>query len=303
MSSSWWDAWGDFPWIVRFGGIVLVATVAHVAVLGVRAIGRAILESRARSRAKVATLTAFASSTLVFIIYFVAIGALLREFGISLAAYLASASIVGLAVSFGSQGVVQDVITGLTLVLSDLIDVGDMVEVGGQVGIVESVGIRFTVLVNFSGAHVSIPNRTIGNVVNFPRGYVRAYVDARLPADPARRDEAEARLRAIARSAYEQFPGILLAPASVLGREETSTGDAYFRLKFRIWPGQGAVVEGPVRQRVVRSLQELDGSYSDWMVAVHYRAEPHSGDPDRRLPKPSAVLARLSDLDTSRHSG
>ncbi len=63
---------------------------------------------------------------------------------LSLKTYLASASIMGLAIGFGSQGLVQDVVTGVTLVFSDLIDVGEMVEISGQTGIVRSIGMRFT---------------------------------------------------------------------------------------------------------------------------------------------------------------
>jgi small conductance mechanosensitive channel len=97
--------------------------------------------------------------------YFVAVGLVLKEFGISLTAYFASATIIGLAVGFGSQGLVQDVVNGLTVVFSDLFDVGDMVEIAGQTGFVQKIGIRFTVLNNFMGAEVFIPNRTIANVV------------------------------------------------------------------------------------------------------------------------------------------
>jgi small-conductance mechanosensitive channel len=58
---------------------------------------------------------------------FFAVGFILREFGVSLTAYLAAASVVGLAIGFGSQSVIQDVIAGLTFIFSKLIDVGDLV--------------------------------------------------------------------------------------------------------------------------------------------------------------------------------
>src|SRR5690606_22150626 len=56
--------------------------------------------------------------------------------------YFASASVIALAIGFGSQGIVQDVVTGLTLIFSDLIDVGDMVEISGQSGVVRSISMR-----------------------------------------------------------------------------------------------------------------------------------------------------------------
>jgi len=64
------------------------------------------------------------------------------------------------------------------------------------------------------------------------------------------------------------------------------------RIKFRVWPGQGAVIEGPIKAAVVQALKALDPDYADWMVTVHYRAEPMTDEPDRRLPRPFAVERR-----------
>lgn len=277
---------------LRIGVIVATAVAGHLVALGGRALSRRLLASTRISEAKVQTLSGFATSVVVFALYFTAIGLTLSELGISITAYLASASIIGLAVSFGSQGVVQDVITGLTLVSSDLIDVGDLVEVGGQTGIVDHVGIRFTVLVNFSGARVFIPNRTVGNVVNYPQGFVRAFVDVRLPGDAALAGKVEARARELSLAAYEEFPGVILVAPSVEGRDRTSAGYEYLRLKFRIWPGQGALIEGPVKQSLVQSLRDIDPTFADWMVATHYRAESRDPRAGKRLPRPAAVRSR-----------
>jgi len=278
------------PSVRRFAIIVGVAIAAHLATVAIRGASRRLLQSRLHSETKARTVTGFATSVVVFAIYFAAFGFALAELGISLTTYLASATVIGLAVSFGSQGVVQDVITGLTVVFSDLLDVGEMVDIGGQVGIVESVGMRFTVLVNFSGARVFVPNRSIGNVVNYPRGTIRAYMDVRLPTDAG--PEVDERLESLARSAYEQFPGILLLPPTMEGRSKARAGHDYVRIEFRIWPGQGAVLERAVASAITHAMRELDPGYADWMVTVHYRSEPASPDPKKRLPRPSALSSR-----------
>jgi small conductance mechanosensitive channel len=285
----------------HFAIIAGVALGAHLVTVLIRGASRRLLESRLHSETKARTVTGFATSVVVFAIYFGAFGFALAELGISLATYLASASVIGLAVSFGSQGVVQDVITGLTLVFSDLLDVGDMVEIGGQVGIVESVGMRFTVLVNFSGARVFVPNRSIASVVSYPRGYVRAYMDVRVPAEAA--TGIEERLERLARSAYEQYPGILLAPPTMEGRSKAPAGYSFVRIKFRIWPGQGAVLESAVRAAVTQAMKECDPGYADWMVSVHYRSESTSRDPRKRLPRPSALAGGPGAPGATRGSG
>ncbi len=285
------------PSAFRFAFIAGIALAAHLATVLIRAASRRLLRSRMQSETKLLTITGFATSLIVFAIYFAAFGFVLTELGVSLTTYLASASVIGLAVSFGSQGVVQDVITGLTVVFSDLLDVGDMVDLGGQVGIVESVGMRFTVLVNFTGARVYVPNRSIGNVINHPHGYIRAFMDVRLPAPDA--DGIEAKLEALARSAWEQYPGILLLPPTMVGRATTRAGYGYVRIKFRIWPGQGAILEGPVAASMAQEMRNLDPSYGPSMVSVHYRSEPSGPDPSKRLPRPAAIRARLSPTETT----
>jgi small conductance mechanosensitive channel len=152
--------------VLRILVILAIAGEAHLLVRLVRRLGQRVMASSVSSSiSKVRTVTSLSVSIAVFAMYFVAVGLVLKEFGISLTAYFASATIIGLAVGFGSQGLVQDVVNGLTVVFSDLFDVGDMVEIAGQTDFVQKIGIRFTVLNNFMGAEVFIPNRTIANVV------------------------------------------------------------------------------------------------------------------------------------------
>src|SRR5690606_143283 len=183
------------------------------------------------------------TSVAVFALYFLMIGFILSELGVSLAGYLATASVVGLAVGFGSQGVVQDVVTGLTLIFSDLIDVGDMVEVSGQTGVVRGITMRFVQLENALGGMVYIPNRTISSVINYPRGYVRCLVDVTLSGDDAAKRRMEDAAVRLMTAFSEQFPGILITPPSVEGRRRLASGKEICRLKFRIWPNRGGPIE------------------------------------------------------------
>ena len=121
----------NYPW--RILVIIAVVVGVHVAVLIIKAAGKRLMTAMPRrSFAKARSLLGLLTSIAIFILYFAAGGYVLKEFGVSLTAYLASASVLGLAVGFGSQGLVQDVVTGLTLIFSDLVDVDDMVEISGQ---------------------------------------------------------------------------------------------------------------------------------------------------------------------------
>ena len=132
-------------------------------------------ETFIRRYPKIATVTTILVSGLTFTIYFMAIGLILREFKVSLTAYLASASVIGLAVGFGLQGLIQDVIIGLTLIFSDVLSIEDVVELSGQVGKVENIGLRFTTLVNLHGQQIYVPNRNIAMISRFRRGAIRIF--------------------------------------------------------------------------------------------------------------------------------
>ncbi len=255
--------------------IVVGSIAAHLFVSGVKKSGDWITTSRVGSRInKTGTVVTLATSAIVFSIYFGALGIILVElFEFDIRTYLASASIIGLAVGFGSQGLVQDVVTGLTVIFSDLFDVGDMIEIGGQSGVVRRVGMRFTVIVNSFGAEVFIPNRTIANVINYPRGYVRAIADVTLPEDEALANRIEETATAIMTGTAEQFPGILMTTPSIEGRQKTSTGKQFLRVKFRIWPGRGSPIETTFKQELLQALKMIDPAYADWMVAINYEVE------------------------------
>jgi len=264
--------------LLRIIIILGVALLAHLLV-GLLRYGFKFLTSRDFSRKypKIRSVTSLAASVTIFAVYFLAVGFALNEMGISLKAYLASATVIGLAVGFGSQGIVQDIVTGLTLVFSDLIDVGEMIEVSGQTGIVKSIGMRFVVIENALGARVYIPNRTVGNVVQYPRGCVRCHVDILLPADEDRADGIKEIASRSMKDSVERFPGIHVREPSVEGERKTSTGNCYLRLKFRIWPGRGTLIETAFKQQLLKTIQEVEPDYADWMITILYEMEKQPG--------------------------
>ncbi len=263
----------DQPLWVRIGFFIFLAVATHLLVILMRTIAnRLVLGGQLRNQ-KAHSVITLTTSALIFALYFFVIGLILQELNVSLTAYLASASVIGLAVGFGSQGIVQDVVMGITIIFSDLLDVGDLVEVGGQTGKVKRITMRFVELENALGAQVFIPNRTINNVINYPRGYIRCLVDVSLLGDAdAREKMAECAVRRM-RGIYEQFPGILLTEPSVVGRQSVVSGKDFLRIKFRIWPNRGQPIETTFVKELSAELKTINDSYQDWMIAVYYEVE------------------------------
>lgn len=252
--------------------IVIFAIIAHLAVLLIRRLSAKIINYKTgRVPPKTRSIASLANSFIVFSIYFWVIGLILQSLGVSLTAYLASASVIGLAVGFGSQGLVQDVVTGLTLVFSNLIDIGDMVEIGGQTGIIRSIGMRFTVLENSMKAEVFIPNRSITNVINYPRGYIRCLIDIPL-SDSIPYQDMKKLLTEAMDTFVERFPGLFIYPPGIEEGVPPSNKD-FIRLKFRIWPGRGTPLETTFKSELLQRLRATGMEISDWQVSVHYEVE------------------------------
>jgi small conductance mechanosensitive channel len=225
---------------------------------------------------KFVTLTGLITSALTLIIYSVGLGFILNVLGMKtqefVATYLATASVVGFAVGFGSQGLVQDVITGLTLIFTDTLEVGDMVEISGQVGRVESVGLRFTELRNFNSQQVFLTNRNITNIARFPRGGLHVYADVQIPAN-ADSGKVSAMVTQITKGMWEQFKAVILREPELSDIHSAKPDLREFvRVDFRVWPGQAALIENTFRQRIISALKQFDPNYADWMVPITYRA-------------------------------
>lgn len=265
---------GDLPIVARVVVIALIAVATHVSVVLVRFIASHLLtKNHSPKYRKLRSIGTLATSSVVFTLYFLATGLVLREFGVSLSTYLASASVVGLAIAFGLQGVVQDVVSGLTLIFSDLIDVGDLVSINGQIGVVKAITMRFVELEDALGATVFVPNRTITTIINYPRGYVRCIADITLIGEQAEREQMREKALALMEGIYEQFPGIVIREPSEEGRLTLSTGKEILRLKFRIWPQRGGPIETTFNKELVYELKAINSNYQDWMLAISYEVE------------------------------
>jgi len=264
--------------------IVCLAVLAHFVIRLIQLIVDWLIRKSAAKKSPVGfvtqkpkfiTLTGLITGFLTLALYSIALGFILWVLGVNpqkfLTTYLATASIIAFAVGFGSQSFIQDVITGLTLIFTDTLEVGDMVEISGYIGRVEKVGLRFTELRNYFNQRVFLSNHNISNIARYPRGGVHAYVDVQIPPTADRAKVVET-VQQLAKGMREQFNAIILQDPEFSDIQPLKSDTRFLRIAFKIWPGQGPLLETAFRQRVVDSLKQLDASYADWMVLVTYRA-------------------------------
>jgi len=272
----------DLNPILRILLIIVLTVAGHFTVKGIRRFSQYLLtmkvESQTASEAnltrrypKIATIITILVSAVTFTIYFVAVGMILREFKISLTTYFASATVIGLAVGFGLQGFVQDLVIGLTLIFSDALNIGEVVKLGDEIGTVDNIGLRFTTLINLHGQRILIPNRNIAVISQFRGGCIRAYVDIQLPREI---DEAEISqtIQAIAKGMHHQHKSIILATPETFGIKDVKVGQwRYLRIKFKLWPGQTKIIEETFKESVVQVLKKSYTDYAAWMITVTYK--------------------------------
>src|SRR5699024_9386633 len=129
------------------------------------------------SKARVITLEKLVLNIYSYLLIFVFITMLFGIFDLSIGPLIASAGVLGLAIGFGAQGLVSDVVTGFFILLERQIEVGEYITTAGYDGIVEEVGLRTTKIRSFDGTLHFVPNRQIEGVSNHSRGTMRALVD------------------------------------------------------------------------------------------------------------------------------
>jgi small conductance mechanosensitive channel len=167
--------------------LVIIIVYAIVKSLGTKIITR--LFSRAANRQGISpgrakTLEKLTVNMFTYsLIFFLVIMVLENVFDVRTTAILAGAGIVGLAIGFGAQGIVSDVVTGFFLLLEKQVDVEDYVTTAGFSGIVEEVGLRTTKIRDFDGSLHYVPNREISSLTNHSRGNMRALVDIGISYD------------------------------------------------------------------------------------------------------------------------
>lgn len=182
------------------------------------------------------TLQKLLENTLTYIVYFAAIVAVLEAFEIKVAGLLAGAGVLGLAVGFGAQSLVKDVITGFFIIFEDQFSVGDYVKIGSVEGDVEEIGLRTTKIKSFTGEVSIIPNGTIGQVTNYSIENSLAIVDVSIPYD-VDIHSIEAKIESFLLLFAEKNDEILNKP-KLIGVQKFTETEAFLRITAETQPMQ-----------------------------------------------------------------
>jgi len=259
MNIAFW-----FTLAAAAGRILLILALAFI---GIKAVDR-LMERWKRQveelpplnpkRQRTYTLSSLISSTVRYVVWPLAIIMVLSELNMDIGALLATAGIAGLAVGFGAQTLVRDVISGIFLLFDDTLRVGDLVRIGSDVGTVEEVNIRLIKVRKFDGELLMVPAgelRTFGNrSITFARIVVMIGLSYEQDIDsilPIMQRVADAWVA-------EQDPEILVdEEASVQAINDFGDSAVTARIIMRVKPGEQFAAERELRLRLKREFDRL----------------------------------------------
>ena len=204
---------------------------------------------------RVETLGSLLASTLAVIIATSALLMILAELRINVLPLLTGAGIAGLAIGFGAQTLVKDVISGFFLILENQVRVGDAVVINGQGGVVEALTLRTVVLRDVSGAVHIFPNGTITTLANQTKDYSYAVVDVSVGLREDS-DRVVAVLTDVAKEmrASSSVAASLLAPLEVLGVETLTETAMTIRVRLKTVPLRQWDVAREFRRRLKKAF-------------------------------------------------
>jgi moderate conductance mechanosensitive channel len=210
-------------------------------------------EARRSQRAH--AIASLLESVVTTVIWVVAVLMIIDLLGINLAPLLAGVSIAGIAIGFGAQSFVADVISGLFMLIEDQYGVGDVVDFGDAQGVVESVTLRTTIVRGVDGTRWYVPNGKIQRVGNRTQGWARAVVDVSVGYGNDL-DQVKSVILDAAREALadEALQAKVRGEPEVLGVERLGPEGVTVRLQVQVQAGTQWELQRVLRERVQDAL-------------------------------------------------
>ena len=241
--------------------VLTIVLVAFLLVWLLRVSGRRLLaiaeghRDPAREQ-QLRTLVSVSNGAITAMIFTLAGLQILQQLGISVGPLIAGAGVIGVAVGFGAQSLIKDVLTGFFILLDDQFQVGDTVRAAGVQGKVEGLTLRRTVLRDLDGTVHFIPNSELKVVSNQTRDWGLATLN--VAVDYPESSQAVMGVLRRAAAGLHQEPGIaarLLAEPSVAGIERVSGDEVDYLVQVRTVPGAQADVLRALRALIKAELE------------------------------------------------
>ncbi len=239
--------------------ILLILLVSWIAVrLGKKFIKKVFLirmrSPLSHSERRQRTISRLLQSVISYVVYFSAIIGILSSLNIKVAGLLAGAGIVGLAIGFGAQSLVKDVITGFFIIFEDQFGVGDYIKINAAEGTVVEIGLRTTKINGATGEQFIIPNGAIGEVVNYSVNNSKIFIDLQMATD-ADFEKAEGVINKYLETLPKMHKELIAAPV-FLGVQNVKGTEVTIRIAAETLPQQQYGVARTIRRDITKLFEE-----------------------------------------------
>jgi len=242
--NSFWNeftAWLEMHW----AQIVIIVIGTVIALVITRLVTRRIVSIYKRRdtdrehQKRAETLGAIFNYVLTTVVLAVAVMLLLDIFGLQLGPLLAAAGVVGIAVGFGAQHLVQDFTNGFFMMLDNEVRIGDVIEAGGKLGTVEQFGLRQVVLRDIAGNVHFIPNSKIDIVTNMTMAYSYCLMDIGV-AYRENVDEVGDIIRSVDEDLRrdEEYGPLISEPVEIMGLDQFADSALMIKIRIKVQPGR-----------------------------------------------------------------
>ena len=203
------------------------------------------------------TIGGLAGKFMFVLIWIMAAMMILKEMNFDVRPLLAGAGVAGVAIGFGAQNIIKDVLAGMFLMIDNQIRVNDVAVINGKTGLVEEINLRTTVLRGEDGAVHIFPNGTIQGLTNLTRQY-SYYVFNLSVAYTENLDRVVGVLKGIADelSQEEPYRAAVLAPLEVLGVDKLADSGAVIKARLKTVPNQQWIVGREMNRRIIQRFTE-----------------------------------------------
>ncbi|OZM56803.1 mechanosensitive ion channel protein MscS [Lottiidibacillus patelloidae] len=222
------------------------------------------------------TLVKLLENILTYTVYFISILMILELFDIPIKSLIAGAGIIGLAVGFGAQNLVKDIITGFFIILENQFAVGDYIRTSKFEGFVEEIGFRTTKIKSWTGELHIIPNGSIVEVTNFSIHNSIAVVDVGVAYEEDIH-EAENVINDLLKELPDKYES-MQKPPELLGVQNLGASDVVFRVIAEVKPMEHWKTARALRKEIKNRLDERNIEIPFPRIVMYNRKEEQEGN-------------------------
>ena len=286
-----------------FGRLVLIAALTVIAFEVTRHFaGRFINDKDENGKPvhsnRTRTLAGIVANGLYFVFGMAGLFTALSQLGVETAPLLAGAGVVGLAIGFGSQALVKDLITGLFMLLGDILRIGDVVDIAGKAGVVEGMSMRTITLRSYDGSVHIIPYGSVDVVTNMTKEFSYAVLDVGV-AYRENTDEVIRVIREIDDRMRKEWPyrRLILEPIDIAGVDNLDSSAVVIRMRSKTRPGEQWGIRREFLRRIKLRFDELGIEIPYPHQTIYWGSDKTGKAPPLRIETTSRELRQAAAED------